>query len=182
MNQAPKAWYERLNAFLLQHGYEWGGVHNTLFMKNDKENFVIAQIYVDDVVFGSNKDRLVKEFCAADEVQISYDYGLWNVIFYGIGGDWEIRVSVEQTLYWSMIGSLLYLTASHPDICYVVCMCARYMSLENLWITRLWNWSMCPHRIIRHIFLHSPLDKPCMKHSCWTWNSVKSRLSHIWSE
>ncbi|KAK1421500.1 hypothetical protein QVD17_23876 [Tagetes erecta] len=36
--------------------------------------------------------------------------------------------SVDQTLYRSMIGSLMYLTASRPDIMYAVCVCARYQS------------------------------------------------------
>jgi hypothetical protein len=31
--------------------------------------------------------------------------------------------SVDQTLYSSMIGSLLYLTASRPDIMFSVCIC-----------------------------------------------------------
>ena len=36
--------------------------------------------------------------------------------------------SVDQTLYHSMIGSLLYLTASRPDIMFSVCMCARFQA------------------------------------------------------
>ena len=36
--------------------------------------------------------------------------------------------NVEQTLYRGMIGSLLYLTASRPDIMFSVCLCARYQS------------------------------------------------------
>ena len=36
--------------------------------------------------------------------------------------------SVDQTLYRSMIGSLLYLTASRPDIMFSVCMCARFQA------------------------------------------------------
>jgi hypothetical protein len=35
---------------------------------------------------------------------------------------------VNQTLYRSMIGSLLYLTASRPDIMFSVSMCARFQS------------------------------------------------------
>jgi hypothetical protein len=35
---------------------------------------------------------------------------------------------VDQTLYRSMIGSLLYLTASRPDIMFSVCMCAIFQS------------------------------------------------------
>jgi hypothetical protein len=35
---------------------------------------------------------------------------------------------VDQTLYRSMIGSLLYLTASRPNIMFSVYMCARFQS------------------------------------------------------
>jgi hypothetical protein len=35
---------------------------------------------------------------------------------------------VDQTLYHSMIGSLLYLTASRPDIMFSVCMFARFQA------------------------------------------------------
>ena len=35
---------------------------------------------------------------------------------------------VDSTLYRGMIGSLLYLTASRPDIMFSVCVCARYQS------------------------------------------------------
>jgi len=38
----------------------------------------------------------------------------------------ENGVVVDQSLYKSMIGSLLYLTASRPDITFVVGVCARY--------------------------------------------------------
>ena len=36
--------------------------------------------------------------------------------------------SVEQKVYQSMIGSLLYLCASRPDIMLSVCMCARFQA------------------------------------------------------
>jgi hypothetical protein len=36
--------------------------------------------------------------------------------------------SVDQKAYRSMIGSLLYLCASRPDIMLSICMCARYQS------------------------------------------------------
>ena len=35
-------------------------------------------------------------------------------------------VFVDPTLFRSMIESLLYLTASRPDICFSVGVCARY--------------------------------------------------------
>jgi len=36
--------------------------------------------------------------------------------------------NVDQTKYRGLIGSLLYLTASRPDIMFVVCLCARYQA------------------------------------------------------
>ena len=35
---------------------------------------------------------------------------------------------VDQKLYRSMIGSLLYVTASRPDVMFSVCMCARFQA------------------------------------------------------
>ena len=36
--------------------------------------------------------------------------------------------SIDSTMYRDMIGSLLYLTVSRPDIMYSVCLCARFQS------------------------------------------------------
>ena len=35
---------------------------------------------------------------------------------------------MDQKLYRSMIGSLLYVTASRPDVMFSVCMCARFQA------------------------------------------------------
>jgi len=35
---------------------------------------------------------------------------------------------VDQKSYWSMIGSLLYVTASRLDVMFSVCMCARFQA------------------------------------------------------
>ncbi|XP_073276496.1 secreted RxLR effector protein 161-like [Primulina huaijiensis] len=40
----------------------------------------------------------------------------------------DAAVNVDNTLYRSIIGSLLYLTASRPDLMFSVCLCARYQS------------------------------------------------------
>ncbi|GKA43246.1 uncharacterized mitochondrial protein-like protein [Tanacetum coccineum] len=38
------------------------------------------------------------------------------------------RTPIDQTKYRSMVGSLMYLTASRPDIIHATCYCARYQA------------------------------------------------------
>ena len=42
--------------------------------------------------------------------------------------DKDTGISVDITDYRGMIGSLLYLTASIPDIMYATCLCARFQA------------------------------------------------------
>ncbi|CAM8889977.1 unnamed protein product [Rhodiola kirilowii] len=62
LKQAPRVWYERLSEYLLAHGYERGKVDKTLFLLRTNKHLLIVQIYVDDIVFGSTSDELVKSF------------------------------------------------------------------------------------------------------------------------
>nr|GEY34160.1 retrovirus-related Pol polyprotein from transposon TNT 1-94 [Tanacetum cinerariifolium] len=39
-----------------------------------------------------------------------------------------LGIPVDQTRFRSMVGSLMYLTASRPDVIFAVCMCARYQA------------------------------------------------------
>ncbi|GJZ41760.1 retrovirus-related pol polyprotein from transposon TNT 1-94 [Tanacetum coccineum] len=39
-----------------------------------------------------------------------------------------LGIPVDQTRFRGMVGSLMYLTASRPDLVFVVCMCARYQA------------------------------------------------------
>ncbi|GJV36459.1 retrovirus-related pol polyprotein from transposon TNT 1-94 [Tanacetum coccineum] len=71
--QAPKAWYDRLKAFLIKHEYKMGMVDNTLFTKKKSSNLIIVQIYVDDIIFGSTCQDMCDEFSKImhDEFEMS---------------------------------------------------------------------------------------------------------------
>jgi hypothetical protein len=62
LKQAPWAWYARLKTFLLEHEYVMGSVDKTFFTLNHGTNFLLVQIYVDDIIFGGSSHTLVSIF------------------------------------------------------------------------------------------------------------------------
>ena len=62
MKQAPRAWYDKLSTFILTNGFEKGTTHITLFYKKKKDETLLVQVYVDDIIFRSTKDKYCKEF------------------------------------------------------------------------------------------------------------------------
>lgn len=62
LKQAPRAWYERLTKFLVHQGYMKGGSYKTLFVKDDNKRLIIAQIFVDDIVFDEMSNQMVQHF------------------------------------------------------------------------------------------------------------------------
>ena len=43
LKQAPRAWYDRLTAYLIEHGFKRRFVDTILFIRKDKNCFVVAQ-------------------------------------------------------------------------------------------------------------------------------------------
>jgi hypothetical protein len=62
LKQAPRVWYTRLKTFLLEHGYAMESIYKTLFTLNHDTNFLLVQIYVDDIIFGDSSHILLSGF------------------------------------------------------------------------------------------------------------------------
>jgi hypothetical protein len=62
LNQAPRAWYERLRDFLLSKDFKIGKVDATLFTKRVGKDLFVLKIYVDDIIFGSTNELFCEEF------------------------------------------------------------------------------------------------------------------------
>ncbi|GJU56965.1 putative ribonuclease H-like domain-containing protein [Tanacetum coccineum] len=62
LHQAPRAWYATLSTFLEKHGYRRGTIDKTLFIKKDKKDIMLVQVYVDDIIFGSTRKSWCDEF------------------------------------------------------------------------------------------------------------------------
>ncbi|GKA66076.1 putative ribonuclease H-like domain-containing protein [Tanacetum coccineum] len=62
LHQAPRAWYETLSTYLLDNGFQRGKIDKTLFIKRNKGDILLVQVYVDDIIFGSTKKELCNAF------------------------------------------------------------------------------------------------------------------------
>ena len=62
LKQAPRAWYDRLIEYLVSRGFTRGQADHTLFIKRENGELIVAQVYVDDIIFGSTKDELTHNF------------------------------------------------------------------------------------------------------------------------
>ncbi|GJS99560.1 uncharacterized mitochondrial protein-like protein [Tanacetum coccineum] len=103
-----------------------------------KGDILLVQVYVDDIIFGSTK----KELCNAFEKLMHEKFQMSSMgeltFFLGLqtskhtNGNSkkpllkdEDGEEVDVHIYRSMIGSLMYLTSSRPDIMFAVCACAK---------------------------------------------------------
>ncbi|GJR09346.1 putative ribonuclease H-like domain-containing protein [Tanacetum coccineum] len=62
LHQAPRAWYKTLSTYLLENRFKRGTIDKTLFIKKDKGDILLVQVYVDDIIFGFTKKSLCVEF------------------------------------------------------------------------------------------------------------------------
>nr|GEW48838.1 hypothetical protein [Tanacetum cinerariifolium] len=96
-----------------------------------KGNILLVQIYVDDIIFGSTNKDLCKAFeklmkdkfqmSSIDEKSASTPIDTEKPLLKDPDGE-----DVDVHTYRSMIGSLMYLTSSRPDIMFAVCACAHF--------------------------------------------------------
>nr|GEX92394.1 hypothetical protein [Tanacetum cinerariifolium] len=127
LHQTPRAWYGTLSKYFLDNGFQMGLIHDKFQMSAMGElNFFLGLqvLQKKDVIFLS-QDKYVgdilKKFGYSDVRSANTPMDKENP--WGNNGPGK---DVELHLYRSMIGSLMYRTASRPDIMFAVCACARH--------------------------------------------------------
>lgn len=167
LKQAPRAWYERIDGYLLGHGFRRSQNEPTLYVRVEG-SMIVVSLYVDDLLVTGEDPRnvdklrheLEKEFEMSSLGLMNYFLGVEVIqcqrgIFISqekyikdllkkfnleecnpmstpmIQGEKYQKEDgtpkVNPTLYRSLIGSLLYVCSSRPDIMYAVCVLSRYM-------------------------------------------------------
>nr|GEX61177.1 uncharacterized mitochondrial protein AtMg00810-like [Tanacetum cinerariifolium] len=173
LHQAPRVWYETLANYLLENDFQRGKIDRTLFIKRQKGDILLVQIYVDDIIFGStNKDlckavenlmkdkfqissmgeltfflglqvkqkpdeifisqdkyvaEILRNFSLTDRKSASTPIDTENPLLKDLDGE-----DVDVHTYRLIIGSLMYLTSSRPDIMFAVCACGNPETLAQV--------------------------------------------------
>jgi hypothetical protein len=186
LKQAPRAWYSRLDKYLQQAGFRKGSADNNLYIKVSQGNILLIEFYVDDIIFGSDDDRLSQKF--AKYMQSEFEMALLGELSFFLGlqicqsnqgifisqtkyikemikrfgmedckpvitpmqtsckfSKDDDSKSTDQRKYRSMIGILLYVTASRPYVMQEAGQVARFQAAPKeshvLAVMRIFNIS-----------------------------------------
>ncbi|GJZ50600.1 putative ribonuclease H-like domain-containing protein [Tanacetum coccineum] len=122
LHQALRAWYKTLSTYLLENRFRRGTIDKTLFIKKEKDDILLVKQKDDGIFISQDKyvADILKKFDFATVKTASTPIETNKALLKD-----EDVADVDVYLYRSMIGSLMYLTASRPDIIFVVCACAR---------------------------------------------------------
>ncbi|GJW17174.1 putative ribonuclease H-like domain-containing protein, partial [Tanacetum coccineum] len=125
IHQASRAWYATLSTFLLKNGYRRGTIDKTLFIKKNKNAIMLVQVkQKEDGIFISQDKYVVEILKKFDFMSVKTACTPIETHKPLVKDEEEANVDVH--LYRSMIGSLMYLTASRLDIMFVVCACSKF--------------------------------------------------------
>ncbi|GKD05694.1 retrovirus-related pol polyprotein from transposon TNT 1-94 [Tanacetum coccineum] len=129
LKQAPRAWYATLLKFLLAQGFSKGVVDPTLFIRKTCKHTLHVQIYVDDKIFASTDPRdcdnprgiFINQSKYANEILKKFDFHKSDPVDTPMVERTKLDkdlsgIPVDQTRYRSMVGCLMYLTASRPEL------------------------------------------------------------------
>ncbi|GJY06690.1 retrovirus-related pol polyprotein from transposon TNT 1-94 [Tanacetum coccineum] len=125
LKQAPRAWYDLLSKFLLSQEFSKGTVDPTLFIRRQGKDILLISQSPRGIFINQSKYAL--ESLKKYGMESSDPVDTPMVEKSKLDEDPQGK-AVDPTHYRGMVGTLMYLTASRPDLTFVVCMCARYQA------------------------------------------------------
>ncbi|GJZ93504.1 retrovirus-related pol polyprotein from transposon TNT 1-94 [Tanacetum coccineum] len=132
LKQAPRAWYDKLSSFLIEHGFNKGITDPTLFTRRHGGDILLVQFFLGLQVHQSPRGIFISQ--SQYTIELLKKHGLDECVSMStpmaterLDADLQ-GTPTDQTTYRHMIGWLMYLTASRPDIAFATFVCARYQA------------------------------------------------------
>ncbi|GJV20680.1 putative ribonuclease H-like domain-containing protein [Tanacetum coccineum] len=145
LHQAPRAWYETLSTYLLDNGFQREKIDNTLFIRRFEKmmhkkfqmscmgeltfSLGLQVKQKEDGIFisqGKYVTEILKKFGFTDVKTTSTPMETYKPLLKDVDGE-----DVDEHLYRSMIGSLVYLTSLRPDIILISWQCKKQNVVAN---------------------------------------------------
>ncbi|GJT02273.1 putative ribonuclease H-like domain-containing protein [Tanacetum coccineum] len=137
LHQALRAWYETLTTYLLENGFGRGIIDKTFFIKKIKNDILLMSSMGELAFFLGLQVEQRKDGIFLNQDKYVHDilkkFGFSSVKTASTPMETHkpltqdtIGTDVDVHLYRSMIGSLMYLTSSRPDIMFSMCACSRF--------------------------------------------------------
>eukprot|EP00253_Pinus_taeda_P022752 PITA_22752 len=122
LKQAPRAWYYRLDKYLQQQGFSKGSADSNLYLKIENDKLLI--LVVRDLLVSNQVSQADFE-----EIWLGICKPVCTPMVTGCSlSANDESAAVHQPTYRSMIGSLLYLTGTRPDIMHAVGIVGRFQA------------------------------------------------------
>nr|GEW49166.1 integrase, catalytic region, zinc finger, CCHC-type, peptidase aspartic, catalytic [Tanacetum cinerariifolium] len=127
LKQDPHAWYHMLSSFLISQDFSKGSMDHTLLIRRNKNDLLLISQTPRGIFINQSKYALESlkkySFESCDPVDTPM------VEKSKLDEDKEGK-AVDPSHYHGMIGTLLYLTSSRPDLQFAICMCARSKHID----------------------------------------------------
>ncbi|GJT94177.1 retrovirus-related pol polyprotein from transposon TNT 1-94 [Tanacetum coccineum] len=139
LKQALRAWYDMLSSFLISQDFSKGSVDPTMFIRKEGKELLLMSMmgkisfFLGLQIFQNPKGIFINQSKYALESLKKYGFDSCDPVDTPmvekskLDEDKEGKV-VDPSQYRGMIGTLLYLIASRPDLQFAICMCARYQA------------------------------------------------------
>jgi hypothetical protein len=101
LKQAPRAWYYRPDKYLQHAGFRKGSADNNLYIKVSQGNILLIEVYVDDIIFDSDDDRLSQKF--AKDMHNEFEMSLREEL----SSFWDFRYAKETKEFLFLKPSIL---------------------------------------------------------------------------
>ncbi|GJS24195.1 putative RNA-directed DNA polymerase [Tanacetum coccineum] len=126
LKQSPRAWFGRFTLAMKKYGYKQSNSDHTLFLSHRGDRVTCLIIYVDDMIITRNDEKKLKEgLCAEFEMK-----DLGNLRYFLRIKKLFMKTEAEladRDRYQRLVGKLIYLSNTCPDIAYVVGVVSQFM-------------------------------------------------------